>query len=65
VFGVKVGAHQGRFVIVQDALSREFREGLPMELLNADDLVTMAETEEQLVKNQKWKKEYGGEGIQE
>ena len=40
--------HQGSvlslllFIIVLEALSREFREGLPMELLYADDLVLMA-----------------------
>ena len=60
--GVKVGVHQGSvlspllFVIVLEALSREFREGLPMELLYADDLVLMAETEELLVeKMRRWK----------
>ena len=31
------------FITVLEALSREFREGLPMELLYADDLVLMAE----------------------
>ena len=42
---VKVGVHQGSvlspllFIIVLEALSREFREGLPMELLYVDDLV--------------------------
>ena len=61
-FGVKVGVHQGSvlspllFIIVLEALSREFREGLPMELLYADDLVLMAETEELLVeKIRRWK----------
>ena len=40
-FSVKVGVHQGSvfslllFIIVLEALSREFREGLPMELLYA------------------------------
>ena len=44
-FSVRVGVHQGSvlspllFIIVLEALSREFREGLPMELLYADDLV--------------------------
>ena len=39
-----------------EALSREFREGLPMELLYADDLVLMAESEELLMeKSRKWK----------
>ena len=61
-FGVKVGVHQGSvlspllFIIVLEASSREFREGLPMELLYADDLVLMAETEELLVeKIMRWK----------
>ena len=46
-FNVKVGVHQGSvlspllFIIV---LSRKFREGLPMELLYADDLVLIAGT---------------------
>ena len=45
-FSVRVGVHQGSvlspllFIIVLEALSREFREGLPMELLDADDLVS-------------------------
>ena len=53
-FDVKVGVHQGSvlspllFVIVLEALSREFRTGTPWELLYADDLVIIAETEEEL-----------------
>ena len=49
-FPVRVGVHQGSvlspllFVIVLEALSREFREGLPWELLYADDLMLMAES---------------------
>ena len=61
-FRVKVGVHQGSvlspllFIIVLEALSRRFRGGLPMELLYADDLVLMADSEEQLVeKIRKWK----------
>ena len=57
---VKVGMHQGSelspllFVIVMEAISREFRVALPWELLYADDLV--AETEEDLVKRiNEWK----------
>ena len=43
--------------LIAEALSREFREGLPMELLYADDLVLVAETEELLMeKLRKWKK---------
>jgi len=42
-------------IIVLEAFSREFREDLPMELLYADDLVLMAETEQLLAKKiQKW-----------
>jgi len=43
-FEVKVGMHQGSalspflFVMVMEALSREFRVALPWELLYADDL---------------------------
>jgi hypothetical protein len=61
-FGVKVGVHQGSvlspllFIIVMEALSRTFREGLPMELLYADDLVLVADSEELLIeKIKKWK----------
>ena len=42
-FGVAVGVHQGSvlspllFIIVLEALSREFRTGCPWELLYADD----------------------------
>ena len=49
---VKVGVHQGLvlspllFIIVVEALSREFREGL---LPHADDLVLTAETQELLL----------------
>ena len=40
-----------------EALSREFRESLPMELIYMDDLVLIAETEELLLeKLRKWKK---------
>ena len=48
--------HQGSalspllFVIVMEALSREFRVAEPWELLYADDLVVIAETEEDLIK---------------
>ena len=62
VFSVRVGVHQGSvlspfsFVISLEASSRENREGLPMELLYADELVVVAETEELLLeKITKWK----------
>jgi len=53
---VKVGTHQGSalspllFVTVMEALTREFRVALPWELLYADDLVVIAETEDDLIK---------------
>ena len=53
-FSVKVGVHQGSvlspllFVIVMEALSNDFKAGLPYELLYADDLVLMAESIQEL-----------------
>ena len=55
-FEVKVGMHQGSglspllFVIVMEAISSEYRVALPWELLYADDLAVIAETEEELIK---------------
>ena len=55
-FNIKVGVHEGTvlspllFIIVMEALSREFRNGCPWELLYADDLVLTAETLEDLKK---------------
>jgi len=61
-FEVKVYMHQGSalspllFVIVMEALSREFRVALPWELLYVDYLVVIAETEDDLIKRlSKWK----------
>ena len=54
-FEVKVGMQQDSalnpllFVIVMEALSREFRVALPWQLY-ADDLVVIAETEDDLIK---------------
>ena len=69
-FGVKVGVHQGSvlspllFIIVLEALSLEFRTGAPWELLYADDLVVIAETEEELrAKLSKWKKGMEAKGL--
>ena len=53
-FDVKVGVHQGSvlspflFVIVLEALSRDFSTGAPWELLYADDLVIAAESLDEL-----------------
>jgi len=54
--------HQGStlspllFVIVMEALSGEFRGALPWKLIYADDLVVIAESEEELIKKlSRWK----------
>ena len=69
-FEVKVGVHQGSvlspplFKIVLEALSKAFRGGLPWEILYADDLVLIAESEEDLIKNiQKWKIGFESKGL--
>ena len=70
-FGVAVGVHQGSvlspllFIIVLEALSREFRTGCPWELLYADDLMISAESimEGLLVKLKTWKTEMEKKGL--
>ena len=54
--------HQGSglspllFVIVMEAISREFRVALQWELLYADDLAVIAETQEELINRlNEWK----------
>ena len=71
-FKVKVGVHQGSvlspllFIIVLEALSNAFREGLPMELLYADDLVLLADTVDLLTpKIRKLKTGMGEKGLKE
>ena len=55
-FEVKVGVNQGSvfspllFIIVLEALSREFRAGVPLEDLHADDLVIIADSLEKWVR---------------
>ena len=62
-FEVKVGVHQSSvfspllFIIVMEALSSEFRVGLPWELFYADDLCLLAETKEDFVVKIKRSKE--------
>ena len=70
LFNVKVGVYQGSvlspllFIIVLEALSREFIQGLPMELLYADDLVLIAETKELLLeKVRNWKEGMEKKGL--
>src|SRR5207245_4650136 len=67
---VKVGVHQRSvlspllFIIVLEALSRRFREGLPYELLYADDLVLMTDSMEELMeKLEKWKESLETKGL--
>ena len=74
-FPVKVGVHQGSVqspllliivlvIIVLEALSREFRTGLPWELLYADDLVLMADSIEELeILFERWKSGMEQKGI--
>jgi len=69
-FEVKVGMHQGSalspllFVIVMEALSREFRVALLWELLYADDLVAIAKTEDDLINRlDEWKDNMQNRGI--
>jgi hypothetical protein len=69
-FEVKVGVHQGSvlspllFIVVLEALSQEFREGLPWELLYADDLALMAESKEELIaKIELWKEGMERKGL--
>uniref|UniRef100_UPI00358FAC8D uncharacterized protein n=1 Tax=Myxine glutinosa TaxID=7769 RepID=UPI00358FAC8D len=61
-FEVKVGVHQGSvlspllFVAVMEVLAQNVKEGLPWELLYADDLVLIAESMDGLKeKMNKWK----------
>jgi len=68
-FEVKVGMHQGSalspllFVIVIEATSREFRVALPWHLLFADDLVVIAESEQDLIKRfNEWKNDVQNRG---
>ena len=61
VVGVNVGVHQGSvmspllFIIVMEAVTHNVREGLPWEMLYADDLVLVGKCEEELKeKLRKW-----------
>ena len=69
-FGVKVGLHQGSalspllFIIVMDVISKNIKEGLPWELLYADDLVLVAFSEQELRRKiENWKKNLESKGM--
>ena len=69
-FDVGVGVHQGSvlspllFIIVLEALSRRFRDGLPLELLYADDLALVADSKEELItKFTAWKAGLESKGL--
>ena len=52
------------FVIVMEAISREISVALPWELLYADDLAVIAETEEELIKRfNEWKDNMESKGM--
>ena len=53
-----------QFIIVLEAMSREFRKGLPMEFLYADDRVLMTKSEELLREQlRKWKTGMEAKGL--
>ena len=67
---MKVGLHQGSvlspllFVTVKEITTTELRAGLPEELLYADDLILMAESEESLrEKIVKWRSGLEAKGL--
>ena len=69
-FGVNVGVHQGSvlspllFIIVMEAVTHNVREGLPWEMLYADDLVLAGNYEEELKeKLRKWNECLKDEGL--
>ena len=69
-FEGKVGVHQGSvlipflFIIVLEALSREFRAGVRWEDLYADDLVIIADSLEECVRRLDMERSHGEEGIE-
>ena len=69
-FEVKVGVHQGSvlspllFIVILEALSREFRVGCPWEMLYTDHLVILAEMFEGLMtKMAVWKNGLESKGL--
>ena len=69
-FSVRVGVHQDSvspllFIIVLEALSREFREGLPMELLYSTRMILFWLQKQELLmeKLRKWKRDMELKGL--
>ncbi len=69
-YSVQVGVHQGSvlspllFIIVLQAITEEFKTGCPWELLYADDLVLIAETDKELERKfQLWKQNLVSRGL--
>ena len=69
-FGARVGVHQDSvfnpllFILVLEMLSREFCTGMPRELLYADDLVLIADTQEECISKPKaWKAGMESKGL--
>ena len=69
-FGVGIGVHQGSvlspllIILGLEARSREFRTGVPWELLYADDLVLIAVTQEECIyKFKTWKADMESKGF--
>ena len=69
-FGVGVGVHQGSvlspllFILVLEALSRQFRTDVPWELLYADDLAVMVDSLEECIARLKvWKEGIERKGL--
>ena len=69
-FEVKIGVHQGSvlspllFIIVLEALSREFRAGVPWEDLYADDLVIIADSRGMCQEALDMERSHGEEGVE-
>ena len=68
--GLEFGVHQGSvlsplsFILVLEALSRQFRTGVPWELLYADDLAVMADSLEECIARLKvWKEGMERKGL--
>jgi hypothetical protein len=69
-FAVNVGLHQGSglspllFIIVMDVITKEIHEGLPWEILYADDVVLIATCMEELKdKMLRWKATMEAKGL--